>query len=83
MTAIILEFPGSQRSHRTRGVCVHCLGRYPVLTDYSCYGFGKWCDGCEPILRELVQRLIDGETAEEIVTRLKSHPASSRARRRP
>ena len=25
----------------------------------------------------------DGETAEEIVTRLKSHPASSRARRRP
>jgi hypothetical protein len=42
MTAIILEFPGSQRSHRTRGVCFHCLGRYPDLTDYSCYGFGKW-----------------------------------------
>jgi hypothetical protein len=35
---------------------MHCLGRYAELTDYSCYGFGKWCDGCEPILTALVKK---------------------------
>jgi hypothetical protein len=37
---------------------VHCLGWRPKLTDFSCYGFGKWCDGCEPVLREIVERVI-------------------------
>jgi hypothetical protein len=61
MSATVIEFPSrtvrnSHRSHRTRGVCVHCLGWYPELTDFSCYGFGKWCDGCEPVLIELVKK---------------------------
>jgi hypothetical protein len=82
MSATVIEFPSGmvrgQRSHRTRGVCVHCLGWDPDLTDYSCYGLGKWCDGCEPLLRELVQRTIDGETTEEIVAGLRTSPVAAR-----
>jgi hypothetical protein len=63
MSAAIIKFPSrtvrnSHGSHRTRGVCVHCLGWYRELTDFSCYGIGKWCDGCEPVLREVVEKIL-------------------------
>jgi hypothetical protein len=74
MTATVIEFPSGlvRRSHRTRGVCMYCLGWYPDLTDFNCYGLGKWCDGCEPILKDVVQRAINGEEPEKIRTQVES-----------
>jgi hypothetical protein len=74
---------GSEKSPNLR-VCIYCLGWYPELTDFSCYGLDKWCDGCEPILKDLVKRTIDGEKLEEILTQLKSFsPAPGAHRARP
>lgn len=63
MTATIVQFPSHKvsnphQSYRTRGVCVYCRGWRAELTDFSCYKFGKWCDDCEPVLRELVLKVL-------------------------
>ena len=68
MSATIIQFPSQKvptprRSHSARGVCVYCFGWRPEVTDFSCYGLGKWCDGCEPILRGMVERGLRGSKA--------------------
>jgi hypothetical protein len=60
MSGTVIQFPSQKvpsprRSHRTRGVCVYCFGWRAEVTDFSCYGLGKWCDDCEPVLRGWVE----------------------------
>jgi hypothetical protein len=60
VSATIIQF---QRPLYEPGVCRHCFARRRVV-DYSKHivgplggGVGKWCDGCMPVLLEMVQKV--------------------------
>jgi hypothetical protein len=59
MSATIIQFQRlTMTSLYETGVCRHCFARRRVV-DYSKHtdGLGKWCDGCLPVLLEMVQKV--------------------------